>query len=117
MWSVDGKNSDNRGGGKGEAVGGEGTSIDARGTIHLSSTSLALLEVLYPKPDLLLLGTGAQLWMLSKTSRQKISELGMRVDVMDTGNASAAYNLLAQERGVEGAGGVGALMLPLGWRG
>jgi len=39
------------------------------------------------------------------------------VDVMDAGNASAAYNVLSQERGVEGGGGVGAVLLTVGWRG
>ena len=52
-----------------------------------------------------------------ETKRYLMAELGVRVDVMDTANASAAYNLLALERGVEGGGGVGALLLPLGWKG
>jgi hypothetical protein len=56
--------------------------------------------------------------MLSKATREYLgAQLGMRVDVMDTANASSAYNLLAQERGVEGGGGVGAALLPLGWPG
>ena len=77
-----------------------------------------MLRLVYPKPDLLILGTGARLWMLGKETRGYLmGELGVRVDVMDTANASAAYNLLARERGVEGGGGVAALLLPVGWKG
>ena len=97
---------------------GQSDLLDARGTLHLPELAWSLLSLLHPKPDLLLLGTGARLQMLSKPTREYISRvLGLRVDVMDTANASAAYNLLAQERGVEGGGGVGAVMLPLGWTG
>ena len=97
---------------------GQSDLLDARGTLHLPEPAWSLLSLLHPKPDLLLLGTGARLQMLSKPTREYISRvLGLRVDVMDTANARAAYNLLAQERGVEGGGGVGAVMLPLGWTG
>lgn len=89
-----------------------------RGTLSLPKESLGLLEMLHPKPDLLIVGTGGKLWMLSQETRKYINEgLGCRLDVMDTANASAAYNLLAKERGIEGAGGVGALLLPIGWVG
>ena len=92
--------------------------LDARGTINFPKESLGLLEVLSPKPDLLLLGTGSRLWMLGKQTREYLNtELGIRVDVMDTANASSAYNLLAQERGVDGGSSVGAALLPLGWKG
>ena len=36
--------------------------------------------------------------MLSPRDRSRITELGIRMDVMDTANASALYNLLATER-------------------
>jgi uncharacterized protein len=53
--------------------------------------------------------------MLSRETRKYLSEyLGIRVDVMDTANAAAAYNLLATERGVTE---VGALMIPDGFKG
>ena len=57
---------------------------------------------------------GYELWMLSKETREALIGLGIRVDVMDTGNAAAAYNLLATERGVDE---VGAALLPVGWKG
>ena len=73
-----------------------------------------LLELLWPKPDLLMVGTGSRVWPLSKETRDFINGLGLKIDVMDTGNASAAYNLLATERGTDI---VAAAMLPLGWKG
>ena len=73
-----------------------------------------LLELLWPKPDLLIVGTGSRVWPLSKETRDFINGLGLKIDVMDTGNASAAYNLLATERGTDI---VAAAMLPLGWKG
>lgn len=93
--------------------------LDARkGTMTFPKESLGLLEMLHPKPDLLIVGTGGKLWMLSKETRRYINEvLGCRLDVVDTANAAAAYNLLAKERGVEGGAGVGALLLPIGWVG
>ncbi|RMD39365.1 hypothetical protein DV735_g5768, partial [Chaetothyriales sp. CBS 134920] len=103
------------------------TSIDActEDGFHLNNDvkitdhdALSLLAVLHPKPDLLLVGTGARLWMLSRATRDYLNaDLGIRVDVMDTANASSAYNLLAQERGVEQGSGVGAALLPLSWSG
>ncbi|KAJ9645465.1 hypothetical protein H2204_001045 [Knufia peltigerae] len=91
------------------------TFLSRRGTLGLPPSSLGVLGLLYPKPDLLIVGTGEKLWMLSKETRKHIFEdLGIKVDVMDTPNAAAAYNLLATERGVDQ---VAALMIPLGFRG
>jgi NADH dehydrogenase [ubiquinone] 1 alpha subcomplex assembly factor 3 len=39
--------------------------------------------------------------------------LGIRVDIQDTRNASAQFNLLATERGVSQ---VAAALIPIGWR-
>ncbi|KAK5945674.1 hypothetical protein PMZ80_002880 [Knufia obscura] len=96
-----------------------GSLLDTRkGILSIPPRSLSLLELVHPKPDLLIIGTGGRLWMLSKEARGYISEvLGCRIDVMDTANAAAAYNLLAKERGVEGGAGVGGLFLPVGWVG
>lgn len=94
---------------------GFGKLLDKRGILNLPPSSLGVLELVYPKPDLLLIGTGRKLWMLGKETRKYLSEtLGIRVDVMDTGNAAAAYNLLATERGITQ---VAALMIPDGFRG
>lgn len=93
--------------------------LDARrGLLHLPVEGLGALDLVHPKPDLLIVGTGGRLWMLGREVKEWISStLGCRVDIMDTANAAAAYNLLATERGVEGGSGVGALLLPVGWVG
>ncbi|ETI20009.1 hypothetical protein G647_09024 [Cladophialophora carrionii CBS 160.54] len=88
--------------------------LNARSSVlDFPPSAFGLLTLLYPKPDLLIFGTGRQLHMLSKDTRRYLSEeLGMKVDVMDTANAAAAYNLLVMERGVEG---VGAILIPEGF--
>lgn len=89
-----------------------------KGILSFPTDSLGLLELVHPKPDLLIVGTGGKLWMLERETRRYINEvLGCRLDVMDTANAAAAYNLLAKERGIEDGAGVGALLLPVGWIG
>ncbi|EHY56866.1 hypothetical protein ABEF95_001200 [Exophiala dermatitidis] len=86
-----------------------------RGILSFPPSSLGIFDLVFPKPDLLIIGTGGKLWMLSRETRKFLSEeLGIRVDVMDTANAAAAYNLLATERGVKEVAG---LMIPDGFVG
>ncbi|KAK0646427.1 hypothetical protein B0T16DRAFT_429263 [Cercophora newfieldiana] len=63
--------------------------------------------------DLLILGLGKEIRPISPATRKAISELGMRVEILDTRNAAAQFNLLATERGVED---VAAALVPIGWR-
>ena len=49
---------------------------------------------------------------LANATRYTIADMGVRVEVQDTRNAAAQFNLLATERGV---GSVGAAMIPIGW--
>ena len=89
--------------------------LTPKSVLSFAPQSLGLLALLYPKPDLLIFGTGRRLQMLSKDTRRYVSEeLGISVDVMDTANAAAAYNLLVMERGVES---VGAVLIPEGFLG
>ena len=88
--------------------------LSKNGVLEMGSEGWGVLECLYPRPDLLIVGTGGRMQMLGKRTREVLAGLGIRVDVMDTGNAAAAYNLLATERGVDG---VGAALLPVGWKG
>lgn len=48
---------------------------------------------------------------ISPETRQQIVSLGMRLEVQDTRNAAAQFNLLATERGV---GDVAAALIPIG---
>jgi NADH dehydrogenase [ubiquinone] 1 alpha subcomplex assembly factor 3 len=50
---------------------------------------------------------------LSPKTRKFMNGLGIRVDIQDTRNASAQFNLLATERGVSQ---VAAALIPIGWR-
>ncbi|EEY20499.1 DUF498 domain-containing protein [Verticillium alfalfae VaMs.102] len=67
---------------------------------------------MWPRPDLLVLGVGPTIRPLSPETRKHISALGMRIEVLDTRNASSEFNMLATERGVED---IAAALIPLGW--
>lgn len=71
------------------------------------------LDLVWPKPDLLILGTGPGILPLSPKTRGHLTELGVRVEVQDTRNAAAQFNLLATERGLQQ---IAAAFVPIGWR-
>lgn len=50
---------------------------------------------------------------ISPETRKHINALGIRIEVQDTRNAAAQFNLLATERGV---GDVAAALIPIGWK-
>ncbi|KAM7200228.1 Protein of unknown function (DUF498/DUF598) domain containing protein [Rhypophila sp. PSN 637] len=87
--------------------------VNAKGQFELTRESLGILEVIWPRPDLLIIGMGKDIRPLSPETRKMIGELGMRVDVLDTRNAASLFNLLATERGVDD---VAAVLVPLGWK-
>ena len=63
--------------------------------------------------DLLMLGLGGMVRPISPATRRCINELGIRIEVLDTRNAAAQFNLLATERGVRE---VAAALIPIGWK-
>ncbi len=63
--------------------------------------------------DLLILGLGPEIRPITPELRRYISSLGMRVEILDTRNAAAQFNLLATERGVND---VAAAFIPIGWK-
>ena len=63
---------------------------------------------------MLILGLGASIYPIAPEVRRYINSLGITVDVQDTRNAAAQFNLLATERGV---GSIAAALIPIGWRG
>lgn len=81
------------------------------------SSPVGLADCLSPSrsggADLLIIGTGARMAPLAPATREAVNTLGIRVEVQDTRNAAAQYNLLATERG---AGQVAAALVPVGWR-
>ncbi|KAG5950105.1 hypothetical protein E4U53_005487 [Claviceps sorghi] len=84
-----------------------------KGQFDLPLEAFGLFDLLWPRPDLLILGVGKSNLPLSPETRKHITQLGMRVDVLDTRNAAAQFNLLAAERGVSE---VAAALIPMGWQ-
>lgn len=78
----------------------EGATAKARrtGVLELNDEVWGVLDVVYPKPDLLIIGTGHRTLLLHPNSRKWIQGMGINLDVMDTQHAAAQYNLLATER-------------------
>ncbi|KAI0068633.1 DUF498-domain-containing protein [Artomyces pyxidatus] len=56
-----------------------------------------VFDVVVPRPEILLLGTGRSVVPPPAPLRQYLNELGIQLDVMDTWNACTTYNLLAEE--------------------
>jgi hypothetical protein len=90
-----------------------GSLQNKKGQWDVAQHSWGVLELAWPKPDLLILGTGRTMLPLSPETRRDINDLGIRVEVQDTRNAAAQFNLLATERGVQQ---IAAALVPIGWR-
>ncbi|SJL02556.1 uncharacterized protein ARMOST_05887 [Armillaria ostoyae] len=58
---------------------------------------LEIFDLVSPRPEILLLGTGARLVLPPPFVRTYMSRLGVQVDTMDTKNACSTYNVLAEE--------------------
>ncbi|KAK0207033.1 NADH dehydrogenase 1 alpha subcomplex assembly factor 3 [Desarmillaria ectypa] len=69
---------------------------------------LEIFDLVFPRPEILLLGTGARLVQPPQFIRTYMSQLGVQVDTMDTKNACSTYNVLAEE-----GRRVAAALLPL----
>jgi len=77
--------------------------------VELGDKVLDIFKIIYPKPELLVVGLGQKSRILGKNTRNKLIELGIRVETSDTRNCALSYDLLATERSPEL---VGAVMLP-----
>ncbi|CAN9381357.1 unnamed protein product [Alternaria alternata] len=77
-----------------------GKLLNAKGQWEVQERAWGVLELLYPKPDLLIVGTGPNTIPLAPAVRKYLNDLGIRLEVQDTRNAAAQFNLLATERGV-----------------
>ncbi|OAQ66696.1 hypothetical protein VFPPC_14364 [Pochonia chlamydosporia 170] len=87
--------------------------LNSNGQFELPNEALGVFDLLWPRPDLLVIGVGKHNLPLSPETRKNIAKLGMRVEVLDTRNAAAQFNLLATERGVSE---VAAALIPMGWK-
>ncbi|KAL4890793.1 hypothetical protein BDV59DRAFT_183681 [Aspergillus ambiguus] len=88
--------------------------VNQKGQFEVDPKAWGLLDVVWPRPDLLLIGMGANIFPLSPETKRHINSLGMRVEVLDTRNAAAQFNMLATERGLNE---IAAAMIPIGWKG
>ncbi|KAF2230298.1 hypothetical protein EV356DRAFT_454146 [Viridothelium virens] len=86
---------------------------DSRGMWEAHIKAWGILDLVWPKPDLLILGTGPSTRAPSPITRRYLHDLGIRLEVQDTRNAAAQFNLLATERGLTQ---VAAALVPVGWR-
>ncbi|WYZ39838.1 hypothetical protein EsH8_IV_000179 [Colletotrichum jinshuiense] len=86
--------------------------INAKGQFELPAEAFGLLELVWPRPDLLIIGVGPKIVPLNPSTRKHLSSLGIRVEILDTRNAASQFNLLATERGVDDVAGA---MIPIGW--
>ncbi|KAI1824893.1 hypothetical protein F4861DRAFT_503932 [Xylaria intraflava] len=93
--------------------GGKHRLLNAKGQWEIPNETLGLLSLLWPRPDLLVLGLGPEIRPISPELRRHISSLGIRVEILDTRNAAAQYNLLVTERGIND---VAAALVPIGWK-
>ncbi|KAF2404358.1 hypothetical protein EJ06DRAFT_469453 [Trichodelitschia bisporula] len=95
-----------------EESGGRRGLLNEKGAWEVDRRAWGVLGGLWPKPDLLIIGTGPTIVPISPATRKHINGLGIRVEVQDTRNAASQFNLLATERGVEQ---VAAALIPIGW--
>ncbi|GAA5991093.1 hypothetical protein JCM11641_004430 [Rhodosporidiobolus odoratus] len=58
---------------------------------------LKIFEALSPRPEILLVGTGTAPLFAPPSFKKYLNNLGIQVDVLDSRNASATYNLLSEE--------------------
>eukprot|EP00238_Polyblepharides_amylifera_P003142 CAMPEP_0196591436 /NCGR_PEP_ID=MMETSP1081-20130531/69605_1 /TAXON_ID=36882 /ORGANISM="Pyramimonas amylifera, Strain CCMP720" /LENGTH=191 /DNA_ID=CAMNT_0041914797 /DNA_START=232 /DNA_END=807 /DNA_ORIENTATION=+ len=59
--------------------------------------SLALVHLLDPTPDIVIIGTGARMCQISPEVSEHFKQAGIALDIMSTVNASPTFNILNQE--------------------
>lgn len=87
--------------------------LNSKGAWEVSAPEAwGILETIFPKPDLLILGLGRNVLPVGRETKERLHKLGIKIDIQDTRNAAAEFNLLATERGVNS---VVAALVPIGW--
>lgn len=85
------------------------TKIENDVIVEFDPKVIEILSLVYPKPELVVLGMGKKTRMLGPKSRQGFNELGIRVESGDTKSSALSYDLLATERSPSF---VASIMLP-----
>ncbi|KAJ1836000.1 hypothetical protein LPJ63_000628 [Coemansia sp. RSA 2711] len=63
----------------------------------LPADALALLGVVAPRPELLVVGGGAHISRLAPAARAYLTQIGVNVELASTRHAASTFNALAQE--------------------
>ncbi|KHJ35363.1 putative duf498 domain protein [Erysiphe necator] len=87
--------------------------LNEKGQWEVEDETWGIFETTWPRPDLLILGLGKEMRPLSSKTSKKIHGLGIRLEIQDTRNAAAQFNLLATERGIQN---IAAALIPIGWK-
>ncbi|AOA60490.1 Hypothetical protein PP7435_CHR1-0944 [Komagataella phaffii CBS 7435] len=77
--------------------------------MDLDESILKVFSIIYPKPELVVIGMGGKPRMLHQNNKEYLNKLGIQYEVSDTKNSALNYDLLATERGVTQIAG---LILP-----
>ncbi|XP_010052711.2 uncharacterized protein LOC104441313 [Eucalyptus grandis] len=75
----------------------------------ITPDSLSIFQTVRPIPELLLLGCGRDIQPVDPDLRRFIRSTGMKLEVLDSRNASSTYNILNEEGRI-----VAAALLPFG---
>ncbi|OLY84023.1 NADH dehydrogenase [ubiquinone] 1 alpha subcomplex assembly factor 3 [Smittium mucronatum] len=76
----------------------EAENIDGKSLMsQMGEENLRILEVVTPKPEILVFGTGRKLLQLSAEARKYILKQGIKLEVSNTRNACGTYNILLEE--------------------
>ncbi|PIA15192.1 hypothetical protein COEREDRAFT_88049 [Coemansia reversa NRRL 1564] len=63
----------------------------------LDPDALAILSIVTPKPELVVVGGGAGIAPLSHRAREYLTSIGLNVELANSKNASSTYNTLSEE--------------------
>jgi len=76
---------------------------------EITPESLAIFKLLRPAPEILVLGCGKRIGRVSKELRDFLHSNGIKIEAIDTANATSTFNILNEE-----GRQVAAAMLPQG---
>lgn len=77
------------------------------GLVEMDLDTLRPLEVVHPRPEILVIGLGGKSRILGPKTQQYLRELGIRHHLASSRSAASSFNLLSMERGNE----IGGLLL------
>ncbi|OLL22175.1 NADH dehydrogenase [ubiquinone] 1 alpha subcomplex assembly factor 3 [Neolecta irregularis DAH-3] len=66
-------------------------------TLDFDKNAWTIFSILKPRPDLLIIGTGARTALLKKSCRDHLISLGLLVHPLNTKEAIATFNMLTAE--------------------